>query len=140
MNAISSEVGRGLLYILDAEPARAGVGVSLRVAFVGVAAAGEVPNAAMMRLAMLAIEGAAVTEGVLMWSSGLISTSTWNGDSLGGPPWKSLRGQTRKISRGLQSTSSTGVQRVRDSINDENVCTNGNSVAGTSRLSSWWER
>ena len=85
MNAISSEVGRGLLYILDAEPARAGVGVSLRVAFVGVAAAGEVPNAAMMRLAMLAIEGAAVTEGVLMWPSGLIFTSTWNGDSLGGP-------------------------------------------------------
>ena len=86
MNAISNEVGRGLLYILDAEPARAGVGVSLRVAFVGVAAAGEVPNAAMMRLAMLALEGAAVTEGVLMWPSGLISTSTWIGDSLGGPP------------------------------------------------------
>lgn len=64
MNAISSEAGRGLLCILDAEPARAGVGVSLLVAFVGVAAAGEVPNAATMRLAVLALEGAAVTEGV----------------------------------------------------------------------------
>lgn len=72
-----------------------------------------------------------------MWPSRLVSTSTWNGDSLGGP-WKSLRGQTRKISRRMQSTSSTGVQRVQDPINDENVCTNGNSVAGTSRLSSWW--